>query len=116
MAIVKLSKLSVIGLNETKADVLGSLMKLGVVEINSQENKLADEDWSSLVQKDGDEDAVYSTDVKIAEASSTLDTLEKYYKGKKPLIKTRKAEIKQEKIFGEITISRSNGCDNNEAL
>ena len=32
------------------------------------------------------------------------------------LIKTRKAEIKQEKIFGEITISRSNGCDNNEAL
>ena len=67
MAIVKLSKLSVIGLNETKADVLGSLMKLGVVEINSQENKLADEEWSSLVQKDGDEDAVYSTDVKIAE-------------------------------------------------
>lgn len=118
MAIVKLSKLSVIGLNETKADVLGSLMKLGVVEINSQENKLADEQWSSLVQKDGDEDAVYSTDVKIAEASSALDTLEKYYKGKKPLIKTRKAVSENEFVSFEENKSKAEALvkETNEAF
>ena len=90
MAIVELSKLSVIGLNEDKADVLNSVMRLGVVEINNQDSKLTDEEWNALVQKDGDEDTVYSLDVKLAEVSAALDALEKYYKGKKPLIKTRK--------------------------
>jgi len=90
MAIVELSKLNVIGLNENKADILGEIMKLGVVEINNQENKLVDENWSALIHKDGDEETVYSVDVDIAETAAALEALNKYYKGKKPLIKTRK--------------------------
>ena len=91
MAIVKLSKLNVIGLNENKADILSGIMKLGVVEINNQETKLTDEEWSALVTKDGDEETVYSVDAAIAEAAAALYALNKYYKGKKPLIKTRKS-------------------------
>lgn len=96
MAIVKLNKLSIIGLDENKAEILDSLMKMGVVEISDQEEKLTDEDWKVLVKRDGDEAAVYAADVKIAEISSALDTLEKYYKGKKPLIRTRKPVSEKE--------------------
>ena len=39
MAIVDMSKLSVIGLNDNKSDVLRELMTLGVCEINSQDEK-----------------------------------------------------------------------------
>ena len=42
MAIVEMSKLSVIGLNDNKYDVLRELMTLGVCEISSQDEKLSD--------------------------------------------------------------------------
>ncbi len=96
MAIVNISKLSVIGLNENKADILKAIMDLGVIEINNQESKLTDEDWSSLIEKDGDEESVYSMDIKLSEVSAALEALNKYYKGKKPLIKTRKPVKKEE--------------------
>ncbi|HCT63788.1 MAG TPA: V-type ATP synthase subunit I [Lachnospiraceae bacterium] len=90
MAIVELSKLSVIGLNDRKTQILKGLMDLGVVEINNQDGKLTDENWSSFIEKDGDEVVVYGLDTKISEASNALDALNKYDKGKKPFIKVRK--------------------------
>ena len=90
MAIVEMSKLSVIGLNDCKAKIIKSIMDLGVVEINNQDAKLTDENWNTLVEKDGDESAVYEFDAKIAEVSSALEALNKYDTGKKPLFKVRK--------------------------
>lgn len=90
MAIVELSKFSVIGLNDRKPQILKDLMDLGVVEINNQVAKLTDEDWSAIVEKDGDEVAVYALDTKISEASNALEALNRYDKGKKPFIKVRK--------------------------
>lgn len=90
MATVELSKFSVIGLNDHKPKILKGLMDLGVVEINNQDAKLTDENWSSFVEKDGDEVTVYSLDTKISEASNALEALNKYDKGKKPFIKVRK--------------------------
>lgn len=116
MATVELSKFSVIGLNDYKPKILKGLMDLGVVEINNQDAKLTDEDWSSFIEKDGDEVTVYSLDTKISEASNALEALNKYDKGKKPFIKVRKA-IKESEFeatlknrdFIEETVAEVNG-------
>lgn len=116
MATVELSKFSVIGLNDHKPKILKGLMDLGVVEINNQDAKLTDEDWSSLVEKDGDEVAVYNLDTKISETSNALEALNKYDKGKKPFIKVRKpvkesefeAALKNRDVIEE-TVAEVNG-------
>ena len=43
MAIVKMNKLSVIGMNQEKKSLLKDLMDLGVVEISGSADKLQDE-------------------------------------------------------------------------
>ncbi|MEA5085440.1 MAG: V-type ATP synthase subunit I [Lachnospiraceae bacterium] len=116
MATVELSKFSVIGLNDQKPKILKGLMDLGVVEINNQDEKLTDEDWSSFVEKDGDEVTVYSLDTKISEASNALEALNKYDKGKKPFIKVRKtvkesefeATLQNRDVIEE-TVTEANG-------
>ena len=45
MAIVKMNKLSVIGMNQEKKSLLKDLMDLGVVEISGSADKLQDENW-----------------------------------------------------------------------
>ena len=90
MAIVDMKKVSVIGLSDKKAQLLKEIMDLGVVEINNQENKLSNEQWRELVEKDGDESTVGELDDKISVTSVALEALDKYFLGKKPLFKTRK--------------------------
>ena len=90
MAIVDMKKVSVIGLNDMKEQLLKEIMDLGVVEINNQENKLSDEQWNKLVEKDSDEGTVYELEEKISVVSGALEALNKYFTGKKPLFKTRK--------------------------
>lgn len=51
MAIVKMNKLSVIGMNQEKKSLLKDLMDLGVVEISGSADKLQDENWQKLVVK-----------------------------------------------------------------
>ncbi len=99
MAIVEMSKLSVIGLNDNKSDVLKELMTLGVCEINSQDEKLSDSEWAALIERDFDQNSGLNTEMKISEVSSALEVLDKYFTGKKPFIKCRKpvseAEFKE---------------------
>ena len=45
MAAVEMRKLTVIGLNSGRAPFIYELMHLGVVEINSQDGMVNDEDW-----------------------------------------------------------------------
>lgn len=90
MSIVKMKKLSVIGLSSTKKDLVESLMRLGVVEISEQSVKLSDEKWNNLVTQDADEGTVAHFDARISKVSQALDTIEKYQTEKKPLITTRK--------------------------
>jgi len=94
MAIVRLNKLSVVGLNSSKEKVLSELMALGFVEIDNQEDKLADESWGALLSKDGNEERVAEFDTSLTEVGAALDALDKYYPGKTGgLFKTR-SEIK----------------------
>lgn len=90
MAIVRMKKLSAIGHESVKEDLMKELMRLGVVELNAQDEKLTDEEWSSLVSKDGNEVAVARLDGEISRADLALETIEKYGTAKKPLIRTRK--------------------------
>ena len=90
MAIVEMSKLSVIGLNDNKSDVLRELMTLGVCEISSQDEKLSDSEWTALIKRDFDQNSGLNADIKISEVSSALEVLDKYFTGKKPFIRCRK--------------------------
>lgn len=90
MAIVKMNKISIIGLNSDKSSVIRDIMDLGVVEISSQDSKLTDPEWLSCVSKDGNENEVLYYDSKISKISEVLTSLEKYDNSKKPLFTTRK--------------------------
>jgi len=90
VAIVKMNKISIIGLNKEKSSLIKEIMDLGVVEISSQDTKLADPEWLSYVKKDGNETEVLNYDAKISKISEILTSLEKYDNNKKPLFYTRK--------------------------
>jgi len=90
MAIVELKKLSVVALNSDKSEILKSLMALGVVEMNDQEDKMADAEWSALTKRDGNYEKKADIESKLSEVSSAIEVLDKYFKGKRPLIKCRK--------------------------
>ena len=45
MAVTDMQKLTVIGLNSSRTPFLHELMRLSVVEINSQEGVVNDEEW-----------------------------------------------------------------------
>ncbi|WP_312814349.1 V-type ATP synthase subunit I [Sedimentibacter sp.] len=89
MSIVKMNKISIIGLNAHKPSVIKEIMDLGVVEISSQELKLTDPEWISIVKKDGNENEVLNYDAKISKINDVLVSLESHDKSKKPLFSTR---------------------------
>lgn len=96
MAIVKMNKLSVIGMNADKQELIKSLMDLGIIEITSTAEKLQDDDWMDLVTKDGDEESVAATDKELVRVVNALGVLDKFTKTKKPLFVARRAITKSE--------------------
>ncbi|HCX62909.1 MAG TPA: V-type ATP synthase subunit I [Clostridiales bacterium] len=84
-----MNKISIIGLNAHKPSVIKEIMDLGVVEISSQELKLTDPEWISIVKKDGNENEVLNYDAKISKINDVLVSLESHDKSKKPLFSTR---------------------------
>lgn len=90
MAIVKMSKLSVIGMNAEKPALLKELMDLGVVEVSGSEGKLQEDAWKELVVKDGDEVSVSAYDKKLARAEAALAVLAEHAAEKAPMFRTRK--------------------------
>lgn len=82
MSIVKMKKLSVIGLSNNKEELIKHLMDLGVVELSAQDQKLLDEEWANIVVKDGNEDEVSRIDSELQKISTVLETLEQYDKSK----------------------------------
>ncbi len=90
MSIVKMKHLSIIGLESDKEAMLSCLMELGAVELKDQSSKLLDQDWASIVHRDGEADRVALTEGELARVQVALDTLERYDTAKKPLFSTRK--------------------------
>ena len=104
MAIVKMNKFSAIGLDTTEEALVASLMDLGVAELNSQDSKLADEEWSALVSRKGKDIEVAELDGELNTIDNALKTLDAYDTSKKPLFKTRKAIT--EKDFSAVIADR----------
>jgi len=84
-----MNKISVIGLEEDKDNIMTRLMDIGVVEINDLTDKLTDSEWSAVVTRDGDEDEVSRLDAQMSDVMMALETLDRYDLSKHPLFKTR---------------------------
>lgn len=86
-----MDKLSIIGLESDKDKLLRDLMDQGTVELIDQSDRLQQEDWAAIVQKDGEEDRVSRVESQLSEVQTALDAIERYDTSKKPLFNTRKA-------------------------
>ncbi len=89
MAVAKMNKLSVIGLETEKSGLLHRLMDLGVVELTDQSEKLQDAEWSALVTRGGDADRISRLEGQLTQAETALEAIERYDTEKKPLFRTR---------------------------
>ncbi len=89
MAIVRMKKLSVIGMKDEKEALLRDLMALGVVEVSGNASKLQDEEWQELVTADGDEGRASEKDKELASVKQALTVIDRYGKVKRPAFATR---------------------------
>ncbi len=85
-----MNKFFAIGLDSSKSDFINALMELGCTELNSQESKLADEEWAALVSKEGGEADIAALETKLNAVDNVLKTLDSYDTAKKPLFKSRR--------------------------
>lgn len=90
MAVVEMRKLIVIGLNSSRNPFIHELMHLGVVEINSQEGVVSDEDWMPDIFRTSNSADVSRLEADIIRVSTALEAIGKYDTAKKPLLITRK--------------------------
>ncbi|WP_206458445.1 V-type ATP synthase subunit I [Anaerovorax sp. IOR16] len=90
MAIVRMQKLSAIGLVSGKETLMEQLMKLGVVQLNIQDSKLNNEDWADLVSLDENDAAVAKIEDRMGKAYQALEAIAKYETVKKSLFHTRR--------------------------
>ena len=106
MAIVEMSKLSVICLNSRKKKFIKELMDLGVVEISkpmsgSEENVIPE---GTFLANNSAE--VSHLDAQIAAYGAAIDILDSYYDGKKSLFNTRK-EVTEEDFIRNVEQNES---------
>ncbi len=95
MAVVEMRKLTVIGLNIGRTPFIHELMHLGVVEINSQEGTVNDEEWMPDIFRTSNSADVSRLEADIVRASTALEALNRYDTQKKPLFHVRE-EIDRE--------------------
>lgn len=98
MAAVEMRKITVIGLNSGRAPFIYELMHLGVVEINSQEGIVNDEDWMPDIFRTSNSADVSRLEGDIIRVSTALEAIAKYDPAKKPLLITRKEMGREEFI------------------
>ena len=106
MAIVKMKKLSVIGLQEEREAMLRDLMNLGAVEISGANEKLQDEEWQKLVVRDGDEARATEKDKELVRVQQALDLIGKYGKIKPSAFQIRRTVTEEEFVGFRSEIDR----------
>jgi len=87
MAVVDMNKLTLVGLNTDKTDILNQLMALGVVEITAQDLDTSDHlsQWSHLITHDDRTDSIAYLNNLLEQVRFALNRLAKYNGEKKPL-------------------------------
>lgn len=96
MSIVKMQKVSVIGLDKIKGRLIARMMDLEAVELTDQTEKLTEDFWADNTVQDGAQEDVTYFEGKIGRASQALDIIDQYGELKKPLFKTRRIVAKEE--------------------
>ncbi|MGE4283991.1 MAG: V-type ATP synthase subunit I [Clostridia bacterium] len=106
-----MNKISLIGLESDKDRIIESLMRMGVVEINNIEQKISEQEWSGLVERDGEEAENVRIESDVALIKSSIEYLSKYntrkkglFEPKRKLSRTQYDEIihKQEEIWDKV--------------
>lgn len=90
MAIVRMNKISLLGLEADKEQIMEALMKMGVVEIVNMEHRVSEDEWSQLVSKDGNEAAVSHLESDVAKVKSAIESLSRYDTRKKGLFASKR--------------------------
>lgn len=91
MAIVKMNKISLIGLETDKERILENLMKIGVVEVTDSSEKMSSDDWKELVSGDGDNEGISELDGQIEKISTVIEYLAKFDKRSKGLFSAKRS-------------------------
>ena len=76
MAIVKMKKLRVMAMADSRDALLRELLRLGCVEISEPAGKLSDPAWAALLRRDTS--TLAETKNEQGEASAALDALKRY--------------------------------------
>ncbi|WP_337520438.1 hypothetical protein, partial [Anaerotignum faecicola] len=85
MAVVEMRKLTVIGLNSSRTPFIHELMHLGVVEIDSNEGAINDEEWMPDIFRTSNSADVSRLEADISRVSTALEAIGKYDTAKSPL-------------------------------
>lgn len=85
MAIVKMSKISMIGTQDQKASVLKFLMKRGVVQIDDSTPLTEESGLKGVLWGDSQDSQVVELEQKLSQISAAIDTITKAAKIKKPM-------------------------------
>ena len=76
MAIVKMKKLRVMAMADSREQLLRELLRLGCVEISEPAGKLADPAWAALLRRESS--TLAETKNEQGEANAALDALKRY--------------------------------------
>ncbi len=90
MSIINMKKVSVIGLDTAKEQLINRLLHLGCVQINDQAGKLQDEKIGSFAERDGSDDLAVELDAESNRVAIAIKAIEDNTEMKAPLFNTRK--------------------------
>lgn len=104
MSIVDMDKISVVGLNSQKSQILKFLMKREIVQIDDSSVLTEDEELKKYLKSDGDEQKVGECEQRITSTMQAISALSSISKIKKPLFsKPRQTEklkpVEAEELF-----------------
>ena len=104
MAIVKMKKLRVMAMADSRDALLRELLRLGCVEISEPAGKLSDPAWAALLRRDTS--TLAETKNEQGEANAALDALKRYGGTKDGLFIQRRTVSEAEFLSGE-TLEKS---------
>jgi len=105
--IVKMNKITLLGVEEQREQLINSLMEFGAVEIGS----VSDQDYGKIASHPEVREDLSRIDNKLLDVQATLNILDRYCPEKKPLFSTKRpvdiAEVREinsekERIFSDV--------------
>ena len=103
MAIVKMKKLRVMAMADSRDALLRELLRLGCVEISEPDGRLADPAWAALLRRDSSRLA--ETKNELGEANAALDALKRYGGVKEGMFLQRRS-IGQEEFLSQAVLEK----------